>query len=93
MKRVLFIVDRNARRLLAYVRDTFAGTEDEIEVIEDRRSGDRRAEGQPPNIDRRQHDRRKDDVSSDLKRFGWALVRRREEAGRDEAGSDGDRTP
>ena len=92
MKRVLFIVDRNARRLLAYVRDTFAGTEDEIEVIEDRRSGDRRA-GQPSNIDRRQRDRRKDDVSSDLKRFGWALVRRRDEAGRDEAGSDGDKAP
>ena len=92
MKRVLFIVDRNANRLLAYVRDTFAGTEDEIEVIEDRRSGDRRA-GQPSNIDRRQHDRRKDDVSSDLKRFGWALVRRRDEAGRDEAGSDGDKAP
>ena len=92
MKRVLFIVDRNARRLLAYVRDTFAGTEDEIEVSEDRRSGDRRA-GQPSNIDRRQRDRRKDDVSSDLKRFGWALVRRRDEAGRDEAGSDGDKAP
>ena len=93
MKRVLFIVDRNARRLLAYVRGTFAGTEGEIEIIEDRRSGDRRAENRPSQLERRQHDRRKDDVSSDLKRFGWALVRRREEAGREEAGSDGDRAP
>ena len=93
MKRVLFIVDRNARRLLAYVRDTFSGTEGEIEIIEDRRSGDRRAGNQPAHTERRQHDRRKDDVSTDLKRFGWALVRRRDEADRDEAGSDGDKAP
>jgi hypothetical protein len=92
MKRVLLIVDRNARRLLAYVRDTLAGTEGEIEVIEDRRSGDQRAESQLSH-ERRQHDRRKDDVSRDLKRFGWVLVRRRDEAGRDEAGSDGDKAP
>ena len=92
MKRVLLIVDRNARRLLSYVRDSFAGTEGEIEIIEDRRSGDRRAESRPPQLERRQRDRRKDDVSRDLKRFGWVLVRRPEE-GRNEAGSDADGTP
>ena len=93
MKRVLFIVDRNARKLFAYVRDTLAGIDGEVEVIEDRRSGEQRVENQPSQMERRQHDRRKDDVSRDLKRFGWALVRRRDEAGRDEAGSDGDKAP
>jgi hypothetical protein len=88
MRRVLFIVDRNARQLFAYVRDTLAGIGAEVEVIEDRRSGERRAESQPSQVERRQDDRRKDDVSRDLKRFGWVVVRRR-----DEAGSDGDKAP
>jgi hypothetical protein len=39
-------------------------------------------------VERRQDDRRKDDVSRDLKRFGWVVVRRR-----DEAGADGDKGP
>jgi len=88
MRRVLVIVDRNARRLFAYVRDKLAGIEGDIEVIEDRRSLERRVESQPSQMGHRPHDRRKDDVSKDLKRFGWAVVRRR-----DEAGSDGDQAP
>jgi len=84
MTRLLIIVERNARRFFDYVRDALAGADGEIEVIEDRRSGERRADSEPPQAERRQGDRRKDDVGKDLKRFGWAVVKRRNEDGPDE---------
>lgn len=81
MMRLLIIVERNARRFFDYVRDALAGVEGEIEVIQDRRTGERRTDSQPSGTERRKGDRRKDDVGKDLKRFGWAVVRRRGRAG------------
>jgi hypothetical protein len=88
MMRVLIIVERNARRFFDYVRDALAGVEGEIEVIQDRRTGERRTDSQPCPTERRQRDRRKDDVGKDLKRFGWAVVRKR-----GGAEPDGDKAP
>ncbi|HEU4368059.1 MAG TPA: hypothetical protein VFV05_07525 [Methylomirabilota bacterium] len=84
MPRLLIIVERNARRFFDYVRDALAGADTEIEVIEDRRTSERRADSEPPPAGRRGGDRRKADVGKDLKRFGWAIVKRRDEDGPDE---------
>jgi hypothetical protein len=57
-----------------------------VEVIFDRRQGERRQCNAPVQPERRQHDRRTRDISYELERLGYALVRRE---ARIEAGDSG----
>ena len=72
---ILFlIVSRNEPSRLAYLKHVFAG--DTVDVILDRRLGERRQRWEGVRTERRQDDRRQRDVTKDLQTYGWALVRR-----------------
>lgn len=73
MSRLLFIVSREEPRLYHYVRAAFASTE-AVEVILDRRYGERRRSARPVDVDRRQGERRATDVGQSLRHLGWATV-------------------
>jgi hypothetical protein len=76
MPNVLMIVSRDSPALYSYVRREFEGLGDEIDVIVDRRHGERRRGGPNASAERRQADRRAYEVQADLRALGWALVRR-----------------
>ncbi|HXH85040.1 MAG TPA: hypothetical protein VNN07_19180 [Candidatus Tectomicrobia bacterium] len=70
MPRLLFIIERNSRRFLDYVRGSLASLSGEIEVIEDRRRG---GDGTPPALP--QGDRRRRRTDDALQKVGWVIVR------------------
>ncbi|MBI2527929.1 MAG: hypothetical protein HYV93_18330 [Candidatus Rokubacteria bacterium] len=75
--RVMYIVSRGAREQFQLVERHFAD-EPEIQVLYDRRQGDRRGPHSAPPAqpgERRQTDRRLTDIGGDLRAVGWALVR------------------
>lgn len=74
MPRLLFIIERNSRRFLDYVRASLAGVMGEIEVIEDRRGQSQ--EGAPPDLPH--GDRRRRAADDAIRRVGWAIVRAEE---------------
>ena len=78
MGRHLFIVSRHSPRLYEYLSRTFA-PEPDVEVLVDRREGQRRASGERRAVDRgdrRAAERRSArQVSEDLREFGYAFVR------------------
>jgi hypothetical protein len=72
--RQLILVARDRERLFEYLKRAFAGN-DTVQVLLDRRIGERRRsapEGRLP--ERRRSDRRRQDVSSQLRGLGWAIV-------------------
>jgi hypothetical protein len=75
---VLMIVSRHNSTLYTYACSEFEGLGKEIDVVLDRRRGERRR--QPSNgtttTERRQADRRAYAIDEDLRGIGWALVRR-----------------
>ena len=72
--RHLFIVARDRRKLYEYVRQAFAGNPS-VEVILDRRVGERRQNRGARIPDRRRSDRRADrHVDDQLRAIGWAIV-------------------
>lgn len=71
--RHLFIVARDRVKLYEYVKRAFAGN-DTVEVILDRREGERRREREGRAPDRRRGERRRVDVSTQLRALGWAIV-------------------
>ena len=73
MSRLLLVVAREEPRRYAYFKHTYSG--DTVDVIVDRRVTDRRRGERAVSSDRRQEDRRRRDLSTDLQTFGWALVR------------------
>lgn len=74
MARQLFIVARNRGKLYEYVRRAFAGNPS-VQVILDRRTGDRRQRREPGTSERRRADRRaRLDVDNQLRALGWAIV-------------------
>jgi hypothetical protein len=74
MGRELFIVSRDRADLYRYLSETFASA-DNVEVIWDRRAGERRIESAPGAPDRRRADRRaKRTVEDDLEAVGYAFV-------------------
>jgi len=73
MSRLLLVVAREEPRRYAYFKHTYSG--DTVDVIVDRRVTDRRRGERPVSSDRRQENRRRRDLSTDLQTFGWALVR------------------
>jgi hypothetical protein len=73
--RQLFIVARNRERLYEYVARAFADN-DTVQVILDRRTGERRRQAVPHEPERRRGgDRRiRTDVDRQLRALGWAIV-------------------
>lgn len=78
MGRHLFIVSRQSPQLYEYLAHAFA-PELDVEVVVDRREGDRRGEGDrrtAPRGDRRVAERRSArQVSEDLRALGYVFVR------------------
>ena len=74
MGRELFIVSRDRADLYRYLSQTFADARN-VEVIWDRRAGERRRDPAPNEPDRRRKDRRsRPSVEEDLKKVGYAFV-------------------
>jgi hypothetical protein len=71
---VLFIVSRSDTRTYSYLKRAMASGD--IDVVLDRRNGDRRRARQATVPERRGGDRRQRDVTADLQMYGWALVHR-----------------
>ena len=74
MAALLMIVARDRMSLYERLREEFQG-EETVDVVLDRRMGDRRRQSQPVTADQRHHDRRHTELDSHLKRIGWATVR------------------
>lgn len=74
----LFIVGRPQQDLFRYLAREFS-TEADVQVIQDRRYGERRAHGErraTPRGDRRQTDRRSpSEIGSQINTLGYAFVR------------------
>jgi hypothetical protein len=74
MPRELFIVARNRADLYRYLSQTFAEAEN-VEVIWDRREGERRQSTSPTVPERRRRDRRgRSNVEYDLRSVGYAFL-------------------
>lgn len=73
MARLLVIVPRTEPARYAYLKHVFARVG--VEVIPDRRLGERRRCREPTTAERRRADRRVRDITKDLQTLGWALVR------------------
>jgi hypothetical protein len=77
MAELLFVVARDRKDLYDHLRRAFADTP-AVDIILDRRHGERRQLTTPPAAERRRRDRRTNDVSGDVTYLGWALVRLRQ---------------
>jgi hypothetical protein len=74
MGRTLFIVSRQHPDLYAYLRERFA-SDTAVEVILDRRLGQRRQREAPPGVDRRRADRRsRPEVEIELQTRSHAII-------------------
>jgi hypothetical protein len=74
MGRELFIVSRDRADLYRYLSQTFADVKD-VEVVWDRRAGERRRDTATSTPDRRRAERRtRPSVEEDLKKVGYAFI-------------------
>jgi len=73
MSRRLIVVAREEPDLFDYIRRDQFG-DDNVQVISDRRVGDRRRAPRAVDRDRRQTDRRRCDIQDLLRRHGWGEV-------------------
>jgi hypothetical protein len=73
---MLMIISREQPAQYAYRKPLFE--KQALDVIVDRRVGERRQLIDQARPERRGRDRRQSDVTKDLQRFGWAIVRRSE---------------
>jgi hypothetical protein len=71
--RLLLIVSRTEPGRFTYLKHVFAS--ETVDVILDRRLGERRQGPIRAAMERRRGDRRERDLTKDLQSFGWALVR------------------
>jgi hypothetical protein len=71
-RRVLFIVARDEPRLHAYLKEQFTDLPS-VDVVMDRRR-----EGFAPDNPGKDSERRRRAIDGDLRRFGWAVVKRGE---------------
>jgi hypothetical protein len=71
--RLLLIVSRSAPDRLTYLKHMYGS--DTVEVIADRRVGQRRQGRAMTTIERRSADRRRRCVSEDMQTHGWTLIR------------------
>jgi hypothetical protein len=70
----ILVVAKNQRSLFEYLRLDFAEDPD-VQVVMDRRRGDRRRERQPWTDERRQAERRTRAVDEKLSSIGFAIIR------------------
>lgn len=70
---LLCIVSRELPALYEHLKQEFSG-EGEIQVIFDRRRGDRRSEKVAVSAERRRHDRRSQDLGANFQGLGWAFI-------------------
>jgi hypothetical protein len=75
MTPLLLVVARSEPERYDYLRRAFA-REAAVEVVFDRREGERRQIRESPGVERRRRDRRSRDIAYELDRLGYALVRR-----------------
>jgi hypothetical protein len=74
--RLIFVVARTDTDRYDYLKRTFRD-EEKVDVVLDRRRGERRWHDQAPGTDeRRRGDRRRTDTGESLRSLGWALVRK-----------------
>jgi len=74
VRRHLLVVARDHPHIYEYLKRMFAGN-DTLEVILDRRNGDRRRPATNHHPDRRRaSDRRRQEIDSQLRALGWAVV-------------------
>ena len=71
-RRVLFIVSRSEPRLHAYLKEQFTDLPS-VDVVMDRRR-----EGFAPDSPGQASERRRRAIDGDLRRFGWAVIKRGE---------------
>jgi hypothetical protein len=71
--RLLFIVADNQLGLYRHLAKGFEGNHD-VEVILDRRRGDRRTKSTPPAVEHRQRERRSPYCASRLQSYGWLMA-------------------
>ena len=75
---LLLIVSRNNSTLYSYACTEFEGLGTEIDVVLDRRRGERRRRAAAETeSERRRAERRAYAIEQDLRGIGWALVRRK----------------
>ena len=72
--RHLWIVSRDERKLYECLKDHFAGRPD-VDVVFDRRHGQRRQRAASAPLERRQADRRRRSMDEDLASLGVAITR------------------
>jgi hypothetical protein len=70
--RVLYVVSRQNPALFDQLGRTLQRAT--VEMIFDRRTGDRRRSASTPAVERRMSDRRRHKIDDDLERFGWAEI-------------------
>jgi PAS domain S-box-containing protein len=70
----LIVVAQDQRARCEHLQEMFAA--ESVEVILDRRAGERRRSQVAPKIERRLQQRRRNDITPDLKLRGWAMVNR-----------------
>jgi len=74
VRRQMLVVAQDHPHVYEYLKRMFAGN-DTVEVILDRRNGDRRRPGATHHPDRRRmSDRRRQEIDSQLRALGWAIV-------------------
>ena len=74
MADLLFIVSRAELKRFMYLKHVYS--DENRDVVLDRRAGERRRSQRPPPTERRHVERRHRDITRDLQSSGWALVRR-----------------
>jgi hypothetical protein len=73
--RYLVIVNRDHHDLYTYLKSAFIG-EPGVQVIQERRLGERRRQSGTPSVERRRRDRRiRPDGEAQVRKFGVAVVR------------------
>jgi hypothetical protein len=72
---VLLIVARERPDVYEAMRREFADTRDRVQVVLDRRFGERRRQSSGFTPDRRRGERRHHDIEADLRSLGRAIVR------------------
>lgn len=75
MGRLVFVVSRTQPERYAFLKRAFEG-EEAVEIVLDRRHGERRRQPATCAQERRRRDRRARLGTGELDRLGWTLIRR-----------------
>jgi len=82
MADLVFILSRTELKQYLYLKHAWTDERRDVEVLLDRRTGERRRSPRPPLVERRRMERRGHrDIRQELQSSGWALVRLAAEEG------------